>query len=257
MTCAPGPTAGVGWIGGGPPSADNYLGVVAQVSDDWRIVVSPRCDAYWLQNRARGPDGGALWVLPNGRPSVTLDRWLARFGASVPGLGEAAAGLPADPAEASAAHTEARQAFLAAHEVNKMTAPGYGRVIREETQLRLIVDRDGLRYSVQWISEADYLAGRAVPWKWIATAWRLEPLRRKIARDAFDPALATSMFYQDGEGRDRVAWYRLPSREGAWLDRVHGFFEDFPEKASDGVWPVLPALPSGFRPAGVSRKSEG
>jgi hypothetical protein len=93
-------------------SDPGYSGEVQRLGPDWRVVVNMDATRYVLQRRVdlAGREG---WIVPAGRCPASPAAILAKFGAVVPGLADALAALPDDPADARPDFRDARAAQLA------------------------------------------------------------------------------------------------------------------------------------------------
>lgn len=201
-------------------SDPGYSGVVALLGPEYRLVVTLRGERYALQRLVNTPDG-PFWVPMPGRPAVTVSKLLERHGHEVPGLGEVLASLPPDPA-AAAPETVARQGAVdALFELRRMSSGTYCRVLRVETQLRLLVDPSGFFYVLQWRPRVAYDTDDDTRWQDLRRGRCLQSLGDFLRRCAGDPDDVSN-------NRARVA------------ERVAELVAGFPDFACDGSWPSVP-----------------
>lgn len=203
----------------------NYPGNLRQLGSDCRVVVNPAGTRYACQQRVQA-GSRAVWV---GKSFSTLSGLLSASDDALPGLGDACAGLPDDPAQAAPALTASRGELLELFAASDWRRDDYGRVIRRDANIRLAVSPCGAVYRVQWIYPGQYKAGLPCN-DWLTQAkgpsasWLIEWSCERI-------------YCESDETRDREALAL----------RVANLFVDVPERACDGTWPWLPERPSSVR----------
>lgn len=205
----------------------DYPGVVAYLSQEWRLVVSWNGKRYALQQLGQ-TDAGPLWVpAGGGRTPGTLAGIVAKFGGRVPGLAAVCESLPDQPAQAAplfVARSDARQAAFEARDVRRAA---YARVVSRDGQMRLSVDPDGLLYLLQWVPK-DEQDWHGASWVLLASSPTLAGLWAFVAEKVFEPV---------GPGP-------LNRRRGDDLaDRWAALCDGLPERADAGVWPFVPPVP--------------
>lgn len=203
----------------------NYPGVVRSISPRYRLVVSMDCKRYALQSVAQADDG-VVWVpAGGGRPPASLPKLLARFGALVPGLAAAVAGLPDDPAQALPVFAASRGQLAADFSANDWSRDGYARVVAQDGSLRIAVTPCGSAYRLQWVARA-YIGEASARWRCLCVSLALGPLWGYVSSSVFQPATG-GKFASGADLRDR------------WDALIAGL----PERAIDGEWAALPPWP--------------
>jgi hypothetical protein len=169
-------------------------------------------------------DEGERWVSRDGRGLADLAALVRKHGSAVPGLADACAALPDDPSVAVPAVVEAREDLVGRFRANDWRRDDYPRVIRQDTQIRLVVEPSGERYRLQWVHYDDWLFGGCNLWRTVCMSDRLQVLRDYIGDRVHSP----------GEGE---------SGKGGVRARADRLMADLPEFAREGLWPELPARP--------------
>jgi hypothetical protein len=206
-------------------SDPDFPGVVCVLPKGWRLVVNMDCTAYRLQSRGQTADGCEVWFSPPGRAPATVAKLLEKHGGQVEGLAAALSGLPADPARAVPEFQARRALLLGQFRATDWRTESYGRVVRQDANLRLVVEPSGDLYRLQWLKRARLLAGPSDRWLTLRIAPDLASIRFFL----------TAFVYEQDEGPD-------PER---LADRLDALFADLPPIASVGVWSVVPPRPVG------------
>lgn len=203
-------------------SKDDWPGVVVQ-GDGWRVIVGRDVGAYRLQTFS-----GSKW-LPTYCPQ-SVQFWSETFRNKFPDLPEALKQLPADPLDAVAALAAKQGVNVPAQRrLRYWSAPDYSGVLAQKTNMRSVRDRTGCIYGLQWVSVADYEAGKPLLWvtQCKGPSW---------------PDLVDRMALK--------VWSTVEGRrdEDEIREQLASLFEGFPEIAADGPWPVVKA------PSAASRR---
>lgn len=198
----------------------DFPGVVRQVSDGWRVAVNPDGTRYQLQKLAATHAGDA-WVPI--RSYASLSALLSAQASKVEGLAVACKGLPAIPAKASPKLKSARAEIKAAYTATDWRRNDYGRNIRRDGNIRLVVDPACAEYRLQWITSGEHRAGGSDNW-------------RTIRKSAYLSDLLSHLFESAYLSDDRENREALQVRASALCD-------GFPEWVGDGLWPALPERP--------------
>lgn len=206
-------------------SDPDFEGVICALGPDWRLAVNMACDKYLLQRRGQF-EGGDIWVAGSGRAFASADKLVAKFGGVLDGLADVCSGLPSDPAQAVPLFSARRSDFLERLRLRQWRWRDYARALRTDANLRLVVDRQGSMYAVQWISRDAYLTGPSDDWRYMFGSSQLADIRRYMLGAVAD--ISEPWF-----SRDPVAL----------VARVDQFLAGFPAVASHGVWADLPELP--------------
>jgi len=204
--------------------ADDWPGVVA-CGDGWRVVVTRDASRYRLQRLS--PHKGKRWEPVYGVPAAPLE-WGAVLARSCPGLGPAVERLPVDPQDAVAALAAAQGVVVpVVQRRSYWLDPDYSGVLATDANMRAVRDRTGALYAVQWISPADFDAGKPVRWttQAVSASWP----------DLVERMLRKTGFFGDG-----------PQDQDAIRLRFVALFDGLPEFAADGPWPVIKGRPSPF-----------
>lgn len=206
-------------------SDDDWPGVLVRLGDDVRVVVNAEGTRYAVQNRWFR-DGRPVW---SASPSYgKMSSLLAKQAGNFDGLSEAVEHLPDDPAQAMPELIQAWADLALLYELTDWRRDDYGRVIRQDTQLRVVVDDLGQEYRLQWAKAADFRAGGFNDWL-------------TLFKSPFASALLefiTGKVYIPGDGPDDFAAIR---------GRAELLLSDLPANCVDGVWPDLPDRPVPLR----------
>ena len=206
------------WSGRGLSiGADDWPGVVTS-GDGWRVIVTRDASRYRLQRRSSAK--GKRWEPFYGVPAAPLE-WGAALAHSCPGLGKAVERLPVDPQDAVAALAASQGVVVPlAQRRSYWLDPDYLGVLATDANMRSVRDRTGSLYSIQWISPADYEAGKPVRWitQCVAASWPV--LVERVLIKTVSP----------GDAPQDRATIRL---------RLVALFDGVPELAADGPWPVV------------------
>lgn len=204
---------------------DRWPFVVARFGPDWRLSISRDGKAYRLQRRHVGADGGVLWAVVGGRSR--FPRLVDRFAGDVPGLYEVGQRLGDDPLSAFPAIALADADLQERFRVSSYGADDYPRVAAQEGNLRLIVDRAGALYQIQWVRVRDYLDESVnLIWSSVRTGATAAELADWLRYD--------SRFHSYEHDAFGVRDDELHAA------RVNEFFAGVPATPLEGTWPVLP-----------------
>lgn len=206
-------------------SDDDWPGVLVRLGGDARLVVNGDGTRYAMQRRVPS-DRGAVWV---GKASYAkLSALLAKQADKFAGLADAVKHLPESPSEALPDLVQAKADLMRVYELTDWRRQDYGRVVRQDTQLRVVVDTDGLEYRLQWVKRDDYLSGDCNLW---ITLFK-------------SPYAATVVNWIVGN----MSTFDFEARE--WVDcdeieqRARLLLSDLPDNCADGDWPLLPERPA-------------
>lgn len=202
-------------------SDDDWPGVLVLLGDDVRLVVNASGTRYAVQKRWFR-DGRPVWggSASYGKMSALLLKQAGNFD----GLSEAVEHLPDDPAQAMPDLTQARNNLLLVYEITDFRRDDYGRVIRQDGQLRIVVDHLGQEYRLQWAAHNDFHVGVCNSWKSLFASSDLSLVAEFISDKFFD-----TLPY-----KDRLAVLR---------DRAAALLIGLPDNCADGAWPHLPDRP--------------
>lgn len=210
-------------------SDPDYPGAVWQLAADWRLAVSMDGRRYVLQSRADTPEG-PRWVPAGGRCPSTPAKIVAKFGGVVPGLADAFAKLPADPAEAAPSFAASRAALLEAFRLTDVRLDGYGGDLAREGSLRVVVSPCGSRYHLQWQLKREI--GTGADWRTVASGSALSDLWQYVCSDVFSPVGPGPANRLEGDEL-RPLW--------------DAFVAGLPECPHKGLAPAVPQRPSSRR----------
>ena len=210
------------WSGRGQSiMSDDWPGVVAR-GDGWRVIVTRDASSFRLQRLS--PHKGKRWEPVYGVPASPLE-WGAALSRSCPGLAAAVDRLPADPQDAVAGLASAQGVVVpSVQRRSYWRVPDYAGILATDANIRAVRDRTGTVYALQWISPADFHAGKPVFWI-------------TQAASASWPDLVEQMLHKTGVRSDG------PQDRDAIRLRFVALFHGLPQSAADGPWPVIKVRP--------------
>lgn len=200
-------------------SSQDYSGVVVLIGDDYRVAVGRKGNRYHLQKRARGAKND-LWL--GNQYAASASSLLRLYAHKVPGLSDAMAGLPENPALAAPETVALAAAQAAAFNANDWRLDAYARVVAVCEDWRLTVDADDSRYRVMFIHRDLYLPDYGCDC-WI-TAFASPDLSDVVR------------WCEAGKGLTSDLWHSTP-------EKLVPFFADLPPTSLSGLWPDLPSRP--------------